>query len=393
METAETLHEKIVEFTRELINIPTTSGDPGQLDGYRRISALISSEMKRIGLSIELCESEPGFINVVGRKGGKSSKRSKRRLLLNGHVDVAPTRIEDWITDPFHATVKDGQIWGRGASDMKGGIAAMVFAAEKAIAATEYFNGELILAATVDEEMGGFRGLKYLIDQGLTADMAVVCEPTNLEIGRFYKGLFWVKVTTKGKESHGSMPENGVNAIAKMGKIITEGLSGFSSSFPSHDVLGRPTLNIGTISGGQKPNVVPPFCEMELDIRFLPGQTIEMMLNRITELIEKVKQTDPDLEYQVSSVIRSRMPLEIEESQSIIQLIREATKKVIGKYPKFRGMTSPGDGDHLIKAGIPSVMFGPGNDRNTHVANEFIEIDQITKAAEIYTRVILDLLS
>lgn len=376
--------KNIIDFACELINIPTIAGDSGQLEGYRKISTLISNEMKRIGLFVELWECEPGFINVIGRKKGGTSKRS---LLFNGHVDVAPTRIEDWATDPFKAAVKDGRIYGGGASDMKGGIVAMIFATERAITAMDHLNGELILTATVDEEIGGFRGLKYLVDEGLKADMTIVCEPTNLEIANYYKGLFWVKVVARGKESHGSLPENGINAISKMAKIINE-LADFSTPFSSHDILGKPTLNIGKIVGGTNPNVVPSLCEIELDVRFLPGQSIEKMLRRIQELIEKVVDDDPDINWEFSPIIRKRMPLEIKEDEPLIQLIQEATQKATGKYPLFRGMTSPGDSEHLIKAGIPAVMFGPGNIRDAHLANEWIEIDQIVSATEIYAEVI-----
>jgi acetylornithine deacetylase/succinyl-diaminopimelate desuccinylase-like protein len=274
---------------------------------------------------------------------------------------------------------------------MKGGIAAMLFAAERAIATMNHFNGELILTATVDEEIGGFRGLKFLLDEGMRADMAIVCEPTNLQISNVYKGLFWVKLTTRGKEVHGSKPERGINAISMMAKIVL-GLADFSNVFSSRDILGKPTLNIGTISGGTRPNVVPPICEIELNVRFLPGQNIEMMLDRINEVIEKTRHNAPDINCEISPIIRERMALEIKKDEPIIQLIREATKKVTGRYPEFRGMASPGDVEHLVKAGIPAVMFGPG-DHQAHAANEWIEIDQIVKAMEIYTRVIIDFLS
>ena len=246
MNEVERTRNKMVEFTCEMINIPTISGET---EGYRSISTLISKEMKEVGLSVDLCEGEPGFINVIGRKRGETNKK---RLLLNGHVDVVPTRLEDWATDPFKAKVEDGRIWGRGACDMKGGLAAMIFAAERAIATMEHFEGELILTATVDEEIGGLRGLKYLMDQNLRADMAIVCEPTSLQVSNVSKGLFWVKLRAKGKEAHSSMPENGINAISKMAKIIT-GLANFSDPFSPHEILGKPSLNIGTISGGQNP--------------------------------------------------------------------------------------------------------------------------------------------
>lgn len=386
MDEMERTKNKIVELICEMINIPTISGEP---EGYRTISALISEEMKKIGLSVDFCESEPGFINVIGRKTGRTNKK---RLLFNGHVDVVPTRLEDWLTDPFKARVQDRRIWGRGACDMKGGIAAMILAAERAMATLGNFNGELILTATVDEEIGGFRGLRYLVEQNIMADMAIVCEPTNLQIANVFKGLLWFKLRTKGKEAHGGMTENGINAIYKMAQIII-GLSNFSDPFPTHDILGKPTLNIGTISGGTKPNIVPPLCEIELDMRFLPGQSIEMMLSRVQEVIEKIKLDNPDMSWELSSIMRKRMPIEIKKDEPLIQFIREAAQEVTGEYPVFRGMPSPGDCEHLVKVGIPAVMFGPGNVEALHIANEYIEIDEIIKAVEIYSRIIIDFFS
>ena len=132
---------------------------------------------------------------------------------------------------------------------------------------------------------------------------------------------------------------------------------------------------------------------MELDVRFLPGQDIEMMLQRIYDMIAIVKQEDPDIDWELSPIIRKRMPMEIRKDEPLIHLVREAVKKATGEYPAFRGMASPCDCEHLLQAGIPAVMFGPGNDRAIHVANEWIEIDEITKAMEIYTMIIMDFFS
>jgi acetylornithine deacetylase/succinyl-diaminopimelate desuccinylase family protein len=380
------MDEKITDFTCELINIPTVSGEAYQIDAYRDISSLVSREMKRIGLDVELIECSPGFINVVGRRTGKNKKR---KLLFNGHLDVAPTHMDDWLTNPFKAVVNDGRIWGRGASDMKGGIASMIFGAEEAIKRSNSFDGELILTATVDEEIGGVRGLKYLVEQGLKADGAIVCEPTNLGVCCACKGLMWVKIATRGKEAHGSRPEVGINAIEKIGKIIQK-LCSFGDLFLEHKLLGKPTVNIGTISGGTKPNVVPSFCEIEIDVRFLPDQTTKLILEKISEVIQEIEDTNDEINWEFSPIIRERPPLYIKKDEPIIQLIRKATKQVTGEYPTYCGANTPGDSEHLVRAGIPAVMFGPGNDNYAHVANEWIEISEIIKAAEIYSQIVTD---
>lgn len=266
----------------------------------------------------------------------------------------------------------------------------MILGAKIFVSAKPRMRGSLILTATVDEEIGGFDGLKYLMDRGVRADFGVVCEPTDLKIVNVSKGLVWIRLETKGREAHGSMPERGINAISKMAKILSR-LERTSFYSQPHRVLGPGTINIGTIQAGSKPNIVPGVCEAQIDIRFLPGQSHEEMIRNVEQVIEEVKAEDPDINAKVE-LIRFRSPVEIPENAEIIQRISRVSEKITGSKPELRGMVSPGDVEHLFTAGIPSVMFGPGSESLAHEANEWTSIESVITGALLYAALMRDIL-
>ena len=207
--------ERIITLAQKLIRIPSFSGD---VEGLSSIAQVIAPEMKDMGFSVELPEAEKGLTNVVGRFNGSENAPC---ILFNGHVDVVPVANEsDWNMPPFGAEISDGRIYGRGACDMKGGVTAMLAAPRIVFSLFPQFKGNIILTATVDEEIGGFKGMKYVMEQGIKADMGIVCEPSDLKIVNVCKGLLWLKLSTRGKAAHGGMPENGINAVYKMAKIL-----------------------------------------------------------------------------------------------------------------------------------------------------------------------------
>jgi len=341
--------------------------------------------MEKTGFSVELIEAEKGLTNVIGTFRGSADAPC---LLFNGHTDVVPAQSGgDWTVDPFSAEIKEGRIYGRGACDMKGGLAAMLTAPKIVFSLFPKYKGNLILTATVDEEIGGFKGLKYVVEQGIKADMGIVCEPSDLKIVNVCKGLLQLRLRTKGKSAHGGVPEQGVNAISKMSKILRK-VEDYDFEQVPHEVLGKPTVNIGRISGGQKPNVVPDSCEAEIDIRYLPSKNHLQIIDDLEELIAELRKRDPQINTE-TEIIRYRSSLEIAKDSPVIKTIMEAGKGILGKSPEFRGMITPGDSEYLVNAGIPSVIFGPGDEHLAHSANEWIAINDILTATKIYAAIII----
>jgi len=374
--------DEIIRLTQELVRVPSFSGDAQNLS---RIAEIISGEMSRDGFTIQLLEAEEGLTNVVGTFQGSDTAPW---ILFNGHTDVVPVASDkEWIVEPFSAEIRDERIYGRGACDMKGGLAAMLAAPKIVFNLFPEYKGNIILTATVDEEIGSDKGMKYVVEQGIKADMGIVCEPTELKIVNVSKGLLWLKLMTKGKSAHGAMPEQGVNAIFKMSKILKR-LEGYDFKQGRHKVLGKPTVNVGRISGGERPNVVPDSCEAEIDIRYLPNQSHSKVINDLKKLIENLKKKDHQIDAEID-IIRYRSPVEISKEEAVIKTIMKGAKRILGKYPKFQGMLSPGDSAHLVNAGIPSVMFGPGQEQLAHSTNEWIAIDDILTAVKIYAAIMI----
>jgi acetylornithine deacetylase/succinyl-diaminopimelate desuccinylase family protein len=367
-----------------MVQIHSVTGDK---EGYRAMASLLSEEMDSLGFRPEWMAVEEGKPNVVGTMNFGNHPV----LLLNGHIDVVPADSRDWETDPFKGELKEDRFFGRGACDMKGGLAAMLMGARIFLESKPKLKGSLLLTATVDEEIGGFDGLKYLMDQNVRADFGIICEPTELEIVNVSKGLVWVGLKTQGKEAHGSMPERGVNAIAKMAKIL-EKLEEVPLFSEKHKILGQGTVNTGVIHGGTRPNIVPGMCEAQIDVRYLPGQSAQEVIKRIEGIIEKLRAGDPDLQAK-AELIRYRSPVEISEDSEIVRRISKAAEEVTGERPKLRGMVSPADLEHLCHADIPSVMFGPGSDCLAHEANEWISIDSILAGSLIYAMLMKGILT
>jgi len=372
----------IVKLAQELIQVPSVSGDAKNLS---EIASIISEELRESGFSVEFIEAEKGLPNVIGTFRGSADAP---RLFFNGHVDVVPAQGGgEWVSEPFSAEVREERIYGRGACDMKGGLTAMLFAPKIVLSLFPEYSGNLIFTATVDEELGGFKGLKYVVDQGINADMGIVGEPSDLKVVNVCKGLLQLRLKTRGKSAHGGVPEQGINAIYKMTKILNA-LEGYQFKQASHPILGRPTVNAGRIAGGQKPNMVPDYCEADIDIRYLPGKNHTQIMDDVQELIITLKNEDPQIDADIE-IIRYRSSLEIDKDAPVIEMVMEASKEVLGKSLEFRGMISPGDSEYLVNAGIPTVICGPGNEGLAHATNEWVAIDDILTATKLYAAIIM----
>jgi len=368
----------LVNLTRDLVRLRSIN-PPGE---EREAAEFVAKWMRNLGLAVDMYEALPGRPNVVGTLKGKSGNPV---LMVNGHLDVVPEGDRaSWSVDPFGGELKSGRLYGRGANDMKGAIASALIATKAIVESGAELDGDLMLAAVVDEEVSG-AGTQRLVDKGYRADMAVVAEPTELKLHIAHKGLARVEIVTKGKAAHGSNPRAGLNAIYKMSKVVSA-LEAFLPELEKrkHPLVGNCSINVGTVQGGTKFNVVPDLCRIEVDRRLIPREPPDNVGREISEILTRLKSKDPELEAE-HNIMRMMEPAEIGAEEPIVKLARKAVQKVTGVDPGISGFMATTDMRVLVnQAKIPTVIMGPGNLAQAHVADEFVEIRQLVDAAKIY---------
>jgi len=368
----------IVETLKNLIKTKPVN-PPGQEE---EAAFVIKEELEKLGAKTTLDYVKPKRPNVTGVFDGKEQKGIV--LLFNGHTDVVPPG-PNWTVDPFTGIVKNGRVYGRGAVDMLGGLAAMLGAIKAVIDSGYEFTGKLLYTAVIAEETGGDGAIK-LVKDGIKADYAFVSEPSDLEIVIAERGLIWFKIKCIGKAAHASMPHLGINAIEILAKALLA-IKDIKYDYEPHELLGCHTFNIGLIKGGVKTNIVAPDCEATIDIRTIPALSFETIEERIRETLTIFeKNYSVKFEFQV---IEKAEPFEVDKDSEIVKLTCEAFKEALNMDPKFGGMPGATDGRFFIKAGIPTIILGPGPHFNAHKADEYVEIESLVKLAKIYTQIIL----
>ncbi|MDI7260943.1 MAG: M20 family metallopeptidase, partial [Thermodesulfobacteriota bacterium] len=327
---------------------------------------------------------------IAERRWGKNG----RRLIFNGHLDVVPAgNPSQWKYPPFQGKVVKGRIYGRGASDMKGGIASFLNAISMIDRSKiDPGQGSLILHLVSDEESHGHQGMGFLAQKGMVrGDAVIVGEPTNLDVVIAQKGALWFRLFALGKSAHGSRPHSGINAIEKMINLIAR-----LNSIPlekEHSLLGKPTINIGSIQGGTKINLVPDRCEIEVDRRLLPGEKKEEVLKEIKEAFDSLRSQDPLLQYRIEEIDYAE-PSETHPEQEIIRMALEAGQEVRGERPKVRGFSGFTDGRFYVNQfHIPTLILGPGGTDQSHTTDESVEVEALIQAAQIYGLILINYLS
>jgi len=381
--------QRIISLTRELIRIPSNNPPGNELE----VAELLNEKLKELGFKTKIFEAEKNRPNVIGvLEGSKGSPK----LILNGHSDTVPAG-EWWEVDPYGAEIKEGKIFGRGATDMKGGLASIVCAAEAIQQAGVEMEGDLVVAITVDEEAGGHKGMAYLMkNKLLNGDMAVVCEPSDFKLVLVEEGVLWLAITTLGKSVHTIFAEQGVNAVENMAEFIVK-LKKLKENFShlKNEYIGSPIVSVGTIQGGTKTNIVPDVCKLTLDIRLIPGQETRQITEEIKSIFEELKIENPSFSAN-ANVILGLESIESPKDSKIVHLVKKAIREVLGIKPVFwRNPSLKEDSDMywLVKyGGIPSVYFGPGKIEQAHATNEHISIEGLVKATRVYAHIILNAL-
>ncbi|MFK9093860.1 M20 family metallopeptidase [Bacillus salipaludis] len=347
----------------------------------------IQSLLKDNGIESELSYADKGRPNLIARlKGNKPGKT----LLFNGHLDVVPAGL-GWSVDPFKGIVQDGKVFGRGAADMKSGLAAMIYAAIVLKKMGTPFSGEIILFFNVDEERVNI-GMQHFLKSDITAHYAVIGEPTNLDICIAHKGVGRYKLHTKGTSQHAAKVENMDNAINKMAAIIYE-LNRLNEKISTLEdpLLGKGSLTITEIKGGIAPNMVPDHCTIEIDRRLLPADTQESVNLEIKQSLRSTNDLS-ELDYELEEYLF--LPASyISKDHSLVKSLKNVKEKIQGKEANVRVFEATCEASFLSQhKGIPTVIVGPGSLRQAHVVDEYVEIDEVIQAAAIYIELGLQLL-
>jgi acetylornithine deacetylase/succinyl-diaminopimelate desuccinylase family protein len=349
----------------------------------RDCAALIAEELRKRNLPAEIIEEKPGVANVVsflqGREGGKT-------LVWNGHFDVVPPG-ENWEVDPFGGELRDGYIYGRGSSDMKSGLAAMIVALDALQKARTPFKGRIIFQAVGDEETGSEGGTLLMIRKkiGAEAAYAIVSEPTNLQISIGNRGLRWIEVTVKGRASHAGRPHVGANALQAAARMIA-GLEkiDFKARHPLFEIPS-PSLSVTMIQAGTKINIIPERCTFAIDRRMIPGETSEIVSREIEEIVRQNLSAGISAEVRITH--EGWDPYALDPRSSLVAGLSRAVREVVGEAPKLKGKAGCTDASHLFhKGGIPAVCFGPGLEDTAHTANERVALEKVVQAAKVYAR-------
>jgi succinyl-diaminopimelate desuccinylase len=361
-----------VELTRTLVNFNTVNPPGNEAAAARFLGALLADA----GLDVAYHALSEDRLSLVARLAGENSRP---HLCFCGHLDTVPTGAAAWQNPPWEGRISQGRVYGRGSSDMKSGVAAMTTAVIR-LAAFPRRRSQVVLIFTAGEETGSESAVR-MVQEGVLptpAGALVVGEPSGNAAFLGHKGALWLQCRARGKSAHGSMPEYGDNAILKAARAVLA-LEGLLAQDPPHPQLGRPTLNVGTFSGGTKINMVADLAEFTLDLRTLPGLDHDRLYGRVCDRL------GPTLEV---NRLLDLAPVLTDEKSTWIQ-------DVLRLLDRLRGPSSPGYVNYFTDASIltpalgnpPTLILGPGEPSQAHQTDEWCRIDDINQAAEIYLNI------
>ena len=369
--------EAAVHLLAECVKLATVNPP-----GNEKVAAdWLAELLTQMGWAPTVADLGKNRANVVAILKGTGEKPA---LVYNGHLDVVPVGDTPWTYDPFAGISANGRLYGRGTSDMKGGLVAMVMAVDALKQAGVRLKGDLIVCGVADEETGALGAKAWVQAGGLQGVGAIVIgEPTDLDVYVAEKGACWVEVTTYGKTAHGSMPDLGINAVMHMVTALNA-LVRLSLPFQPHPLFDRPTLSVGTIQGGNKTNVVPDRCTATIDMRTLPGMQHEEVLAKIRHVLDGLREAIPAFRYDIR-VIAERAPVAADPHAPIVEtaltILAARGRRVIPKatpgYATDASVFQPA-------SGAPFLIFGPGLPHLAHQPDEYIEIDTYLESIELY---------
>lgn len=372
--------ERVVELTRLLVSVDTRNppGNEGPIEGAVR------EALDRWQPTWTRVEPAPGRLSLIAEipRGGDTGTGDRPCLIVNGHLDVVPVKESAWSTDPFDPQVSDGRLYGRGTADMKGGIAAAICALDTLEQAGVEPGCDVVFHLVADEEHGGTWGTKVLLDEGLIrGDACLIPEPTDMQLCIAERGLLQGLISVEGRPGHGSRPREGVSAIEHAARLVLA-LHAADYGDEEHPLLGQPTANVGTISGGTAFNTVAESCVIGLDRRVLPGATQESTEKEIRRLIESAGVEGLRYRFDVDTFGEaSEMP----HDDPWVRVVGDAVARATGSRPETIGMSFTTDARFVRnQAGIPAVVCGPGAVEQAHGNDEFVTVERLVDATAAY---------
>ncbi len=369
----------LTQLLADLVALDSINPDlvPGGA-GENAIAPFMANWLRSAHLAVHLDEVQPNRPNVIaiakGSGGGKT-------LLLNGHTDTVGIA---GMAHPHTPRIEANHLYGRGAYDMKCGVAACMVA----IAEAKKLNlrGDVIFTGVMDEEYAGIGTMD--IAKKYTADAAIVAEPTEMQLVIAHKGFVWFEVETHGVAAHGSRPDLGIDAITKMGAVLVEldALNTNLLNHPTHKLLKSGSLHASLISGGQELSSYPDKCVLQIERRTLPTETPEIAEAQLNDILQKLAAQDPQFKFTLRRGVH-RAPMETAETSPIASLIQQYAQATTQQPTQIIGAPYWTDAATLSQAGIPAVLFGPSG-AGAHAAEEWVNLDSVHQCAEIYLNVI-----
>lgn len=367
------MSQDVISLLQQLVRIPSVNPDnaPGtDQAGEETLAIFLSGWLESIGADVVLEEIQPGRPNLIARFAPMDGRP---RILLGPHLDTVG--VAGMTIDPFGGEVREGRLWGRGASDTKGPMAAMLWALHENRSILADLPVAVDFVAFMGEESGQWGSKHFAKHHAAHYQFALVGEPTSMETVHVTKGSLWATLRSSGRAAHSSMPEKGENAILKLARALDRLDFHLGASLAEfvHPVLGRSTVNIGVIRGGSRPNIVPDLAEAELDIRITPA------LSAAGGALKLLEETIAFHELPVE-IIRphENPPMETSPDESMIQ-------RLLAQGSKLAGAPWFSDAAHLSAGGVPSICIGPGSIEQAHTANEFIATSDLLAGAGFFT--------
>jgi acetylornithine deacetylase/succinyl-diaminopimelate desuccinylase family protein len=378
----ETRGEYIDDVLQRLVRIDSVnpSLDPDH-PGETEISGYVSDVLESLGLDVAVHETEPGRPSVAARLTGKGSGRS---LMLNAHYDTVGV---EGMAQPFAGDIREGRLYGRGAYDMKGSLAACIGAVEAIVREGVTPAGDIIIAAVADEEHSSIGTMD--IAARYPVDGAIVTEPTSLRVCLAHKGFTWLEVVTKGRAAHGSKPDKGIDANIRMGRILArlENLAESIAAGAKHPLLGAASLHAATLAGGSGLSTYAAQCTLGIERRTLPGETEDGVVAQIEEIVDELRAADPAFSAMVRRLLH-RPAFEADPDSPLVALLSAEVKAVMGSDPEFIGDSPWMDSALLAQAGADTVVFGPHGE-GAHADVEWVDLESVHHAADILARTAL----
>ncbi len=362
------------------INSVNPSLDPDGV-GESEIAAYFAEAMHVLKLEVATHEPEPGRPSVVGRLKGTGGGRS---LMLNAHVDTVAV---DEMLDPFSAVVRNGKMYGRGAYDMKGSLAACMTAVKALVDSGASLAGDVLIAAVADEEYASLGTAEVI--RHYHVDGAIVTESTELDICIAHRGYIHIEVETIGRAAHGSRFTEGIDANMRMGRFLAE-LNNLENDLlirKGHPLVGPPSLHAGVLKGGTGPSTYAASCKLVIERRTVPGETDNQVVGEIQTIIDKLSAADPTFKATLR-ILLARNAFETNPQQDVVKVLQQSANEVLGEQPELVGQPYWMDTALLSDAGIETVAMGPIG-AGAHSKDEWVDLDSVVKMAEVLVQATL----